>query len=229
MAALSRKKKRQANRFFQSPVKARRLKSFAERRGEREKLFVFHSNVGGKKRTVKYGPNQDLARVNNRLLRKAHATAVQSGIIKPRTYELRTVKYLHANAYVGVMEKVGGFGAELLRDVLNDPEDAVQEMSYYRGEEEESARNKVRQAQGFLSKYPDITGEDLLAMEEELEANLRKLSQSKKNFSYDLEGRNNIIITGYNRKTGRFAITILDQLHPLDHTGLRKKLEKLAK
>ena len=64
----------------------------------------------------------------------------------------------------------------------------------------------------------------------ELHWNLAQLSDAGKNFSFDLSGKNNVIITGFDKKTGKFEITLIDQIYPgKEHEVLQRTLSRKRK
>ncbi len=75
----------------------------------------------------------------------------------------------------------------------------------------------------FCGRNQGITLEGLEAMRAKLKQNLELLSHGKKLFSFDVSGSNNIRITGFDQKTGKFKITLVDQTYP----GHKKRVKKI--
>jgi len=170
--------------------------------GNSPKKDVIHLRAEGKNLTVKRRPDQLLVAYNQKQLESLHRKALESGAITARRYELVPLRYRYVNRQLGAMETVEGVGFDTLTSFL-DPRKPYGPMP----------AKEVTMSQEFLRANPEITLESLSNMWAELRANLQDVSLGQKHFSLDW-GYNNVIIRGFDRKTGRFVITLVDQLHP---------------
>ncbi len=205
VSRISPRKKKQIDRFFSDGKKTLRLRTMADRARRSLKNFVLVANIAGKKRVAKISSTEIVSKGNILLLQREHKKAVKNGTIKPN-YFLSVVKYVHVGPKVGIMEKVPGFGLlslERVLDAINEPRHSF-----------DFSKKEFQPILKFLKKHPKITLESIRALNINLTENMKKISQNRTIFSHDLDGINNIIVTGVDKKTGNFKITLVDQCHP---------------
>jgi len=245
MAGFTRRKIRQIKRFFADRTKKLRLSERAKLRGNRHKTMVFDANIEGEKRTVKLSPHEREARANIEMLGRAHRRAVSSGAISPEHYELSTVRYHYADGNVGIMDRVGGVGLNSLLTVISRKEnkgiwreekgeknweDMIEAERKNLGSKNLEERNHARLWIEWFEFAQDsrITREEIEKAFNELKKDLSLISRNKHDFSYDLNGTNNVRITG---KTGdgKLKLVLVDQTYPGDEDLVRQRLmEKRA-
>jgi len=204
---LSERKKRQVNRIIADSRKMYRFRDMADRRGNALKRFVLKANVGGRNRVIKISENEALQRKNLLLLQREHTKAVRNGSIKP-SYSLSIAKYVHIGPEVSVMEKVPGFGTNSLKKVL---------LLIKKANKKALSMKQFQPILRFIKSHPEITLKTIDALEIQLRKNLKKVSKDRKRFSYDVDGVNNILVKGFDRKTGKFKVTLVDQVFPYDN------------
>ncbi len=229
-AWLTKRKKAQIARFFVDEKKFCRLAERAYKKDLSPQGNVLHTLIGGRMRTMKRDTHQRLFVANNALLFDAHRKAVASGKIVPIHYALSKTRYLFTTPTGTVIGFLPGIGLGDLEyhfenGVLRNPPVKESELVFIYSKEKslEELRTMERE---LREKFPGVTLKKVKSMRRELEKNIWKLSNFKKNFNYDLHGYNNVIIRGYDKKTKKFRIALVDQIYPGEEWRVETILEK---
>ncbi|MBI2530421.1 MAG: hypothetical protein HYW05_04745 [Candidatus Diapherotrites archaeon] len=232
-SALAARKIGQVSRVFMQPELVKILQSRAIRRGTmrskdylgligRSRLIiknrdVFDVMIAGKPRTVKVAPDQHMQKANLDFLLNKWGEAVAKGTIKPETYGLHIPTYDYADENVGVMRRISGPGYDTYLKFLKlmsekRPLDLTRRKNI----------NIYKKCISFREKYPEVDVGKLRAMKSDLHRDLRLISQEGKLFSFDLVGKDNIRLVGYEKKGAKpmIHIALLDQIFPGDESHI---------
>ncbi len=231
MKRLPIKKIQQIARVFNQPELVKILQNRAIRRGTmrskdyvglRDKLIiknrdVFDVIIAGRPRTVKVAPDQHVQKANLEFIFKKWREAVAKKVIKPETYELHIPAYDYADKNVGVMRRISGPGYDTYLKFLKLTSEKKSNFASKKN------INIYKKCISFWEKYPEIGINELHSMKVELYKHLRGLSQERKLFSFDLEGKDNIRLVGYDKKGAKpiIHIALLDQIFPGDESHIK--------
>ncbi|MBS3057023.1 MAG: hypothetical protein J4415_00145 [Candidatus Diapherotrites archaeon] len=232
-SALSARKIGQIKRIFMQPELVKILQKRAIRRGTmRSKDYlslvgksrliiknrdVFDVMIAGRPRTVKVAPDQHMQKANLDFLLNKWGEAVAKGMIKPETYGLHIPAYDYADENVGVMRRISGPGYDTYLKFLKlmsekRPLDLTKRKNI----------NIYKKCISFWEKYPEVDVSKLHAMKSDLHKDLRLISKKGMLFSFDLVGKDNIRLVGYEKRGAKpiIHIALLDQIFPGDESHI---------
>ena len=212
--ARARVRKRKGSRqriqtFFSNSEKTFRLRQKSAVRETHIKQGIFYFRAGSRNLVAKMRQMEDIARENLRVLHQEHAAALKRGDITANTYILGKTRYVFADPKQSVTERVTGVGLDILLDII-----------YCLKNKSQTKKVLVQRHPGvakiitFIKRNPGITRENLMAMRTQLRNNLNFVSSHQTNFSYDVNGSNNIRIRNFDSTTGQFRIALIDQIYP---------------
>lgn len=224
-------KKKQIKRFFGNANKIARLYARAKSKGLTEKPgffvtnLIFHAKIGKNIRTIKVARREPLQKGNLAILMEAHSAALRDKKIRAANYTLRPVEYFYAGNTAGIMEKVNGCGADVLKRVFY--KEAIFPSKWI-------SEKQVEEGKRFLKMHPKITLEKLENALAEISRDLEKsfahsFEPTRGGFSNDISAGSNLIVTDFDEKTNKINFVLIDQLYPGDNNAVMRRLKSKNK
>lgn len=177
---------------------------------------VFDVIIAGRPRTVKVAPDQYVQKANLEFLFNKWRKAVNKDVIRPETYGLHIPAYDYADENVGVMRRISGPGYNTYLKFLKLMSDKKSNFANKKN------INIYKKCISFWEKYPEVDVNKLRAMKSGLHRDLRLISQEGKLFSFDLVGKDNIRLVGYEKRAKPIIhIALLDQIFPGDESYIK--------
>jgi hypothetical protein len=223
MKPFPKNKRQQIKAFFLDPIKRTRFfnqKELKDARTNKQNIFgkrmnVYSANISGRHVFVKQDHFERAQRENLSRLLARHKRLVQNKDLKVRFYDLLSNPYLYADKKVGITQKSSTLSLQGLNSFL--------EMSKKNQNNFKSHNANLHQAfVSFLKKHPTINHKVTRSTLGELDSNLRAIKNQHGDVSIDLFGSNSLI-EGFDDKTGRFKLRLIDQIYPGEEEALTKQ------
>lgn len=266
-ARLSKAKRSRINAFFNDRDKTETLREKKRRAGGDYNRQVFEltlrNGAGGKQQIGPEGSKpqtfQAIAKVtswerearwNQLMLARQFRMAVRQGRINPTLYDLKFVRYLHADDHVGVMERIDGVPLYLLHSLLKNElnpsrSNGESVLQAYERNLKNNAQNyknlrlryqpdaairgyvdRFRRYLDFARAHQEIKPEMLMSALDKLSSDLKMVTENRATASSDVHYNDNIIVTGLDEKTGRLHFTLVDSVDPNDIDKVAQRYKK---
>ncbi|MFA5763181.1 MAG: hypothetical protein WC915_00015 [archaeon] len=220
MRPFPKNKRKQIKAFFLDTIKRTKFfnqKSLKEERTGEQQVFgrlstIYLSKIGGRKVFVKNDPYERAQRENLSRILAQHNRLVKNGDLKIKYYDLAPNPYIYADKRVGITQAMGNISLQGLNSFLSMSKQNQEQFRVH-------APKLHKHITEFLKTHSNLNKEIIYNTLIELDTNLSAIKNSRQDISTDNYGQNARII-GYNSKTKRFKLALIDQIYPGEEANL---------